>query len=178
MRHIAMWAVFTGMIVASSCSVTRSVNPLYTAKDLVTAPQLEGRWTDEEAKEVWDVRRDGNGYVAAVLGEAELEALSVHVVSIGQNLFLDVAPKKTPSLAIEAHVFLKMHFEGDELVLQTPDWKWLQDKAAQAGLAQFEMPEHQRVLTAPTAGLQHFLALYADDPQAFDPEVSRLHRVR
>jgi len=166
------------MIVTSSCSITRSVNPLYTDKELVTDSALEGRWADDDASEVWEVSRDGNGYVAAKLGAAEIEALSVYVVNIGRSLFLDVAPRKTPSLAIEGHLFLKMHFEGDELVLQMFNWDWLQDKAARAGLAQFEMPERQRVLTAPTGDLQYFLAMYADEPRAFDPDVSRLHRLR
>jgi hypothetical protein len=178
MKQIAMWAVLAGMIVTTSCSVTRSVNPLYTSKDLVTDAQLEGRWTDEDARDIWEVRQDDDGYVAAELGGAEPETVSVHVVAIGPSRFLDVAPRKTPSLAIEGHLFLKVHFEGEELVLQSLDWDWLQDKAAAAGLTQFEMAEKQRVLTAPTPDLQRFLAMYAEDPRAFDSDDWRLHRVR
>ena len=178
MRHIAMLAVLAGTIVTSACSVTRSLNPLYTDKDLVTEPRLEGRWTDEDAKDVWEVRPDGKGYVVTRLGDAEMEALSVHIVVIGRSVFLDVAPKSTPSLAIDGHLFLKMHFEDQELVLQMFDWAWLRDKTAQAGVALVDTADREHILTAPTADLQRFVSMYAEEARAFDADAGRMHKVR
>jgi hypothetical protein len=179
MRQTAILAVLAATAVTAACGVPLSVNPLYGGKeDLVTNAQIEGRWTDEDGQDIWEIRKEGTGYVFAKAGEPESEELSLHVVAIGRSWFVDVAPRKTPDLAIEGHVFLKAQFEGDEFVVQLLDWNWLQDQAAQYGLAQVDIPNSQCVLTASPAELQRFLSMYADDPRAFEEGAVRLRRAQ
>ena len=178
MRHIAILAALAGTVLTTGCGVTLSVNRLYTDKDVVSDVALEGKWTDEKAADIWEIRKDHDGYVAVELGKGEAEEVSIHVVRIGQTRFLDVAPRKTPDLAIEGHFFMKVRVEGEELAIQSLDWDWLKTKAAQAGLAQIETRDKQILLTAPTADLQKFIALYANEPKAFENDIGRLHRVR
>lgn len=178
MRLIATLAVLAGTVLATGCGLTLSVNRLYTEKDLVADDALAGKWTDEKAEDVIEVRREGDGYVAAEPGKSEYEAYWIHIVRIGDARFLDVAPRKSHELAIDGHLFAKLLLDGDKLSVQTLDWDWLKDKAAQAGLAYVEIAGKQRLLIAPTPDLQKFLALYANEPKAFLDDIPVLHRMR
>lgn len=178
MKFIATFAALAGTIMTTACGVPLSVNRLYTDRDLASDVQLEGTWTDDNAEEIWAVRKNGDGYVATQLGKNEPGEFSIHLVAIGLCRFLDVAPGKTPDLAIDGHFFLKLSMEGDQLVLQAFDSGWLKRKAAQAGLGAVETADKQFLLTAPTSQLQSFVARFANEAAAFDTDLGRLHRVR
>jgi len=181
MRHIAILAALAGTVITTGCGVTLSVNRLYTDKDLVSDFPLEGKWTDEKAEDIWEVRKDDDGFVAVQLGKGESGEVSIHVVRIGQTRFLDIANKNTSALDIEGHLFMRVRLEGEELAIESLNWEWLKDKAAQAGLGSFESERKEGgmwTLTAPTADLQKFIALYANEPKAFQVDIGRWHRVR
>lgn len=178
MRLVAMLAVLAGALLSTSCGPALSVNRLYTEKDLVTDDRIVGQWADGKNEGVFEFRKNGDGYIAVEAGKSECEAYSVHIVRIGQTLFLDAAPYKSHDLAIDGHVFLKLRLDNDELNMQLMDWEWLKDKAVQAGLAQFETVDKQRILTASTPELQKFLALYANEPKAFEDDIPTLRRKR
>jgi hypothetical protein len=178
MRLVATLAVLAGTVLTTGCGLTLSVNRLFTEKDLVSDDRIVGKWTDEKAETVMEVRKEGDGYVAVESGKSDYEAYAVHIVPIAQTRFLDVAPQKSHDLAIDGHLFVKMRLTDDELEIQTPDWDWLADRATEAGLSQFVTANKQRILAAPTADLQKFLALYATEPKAFENDIPTLHRKR
>ena len=177
MRHIATLAILAVTALATTaCGVTVSANRLYGGNDLAADVNIEGRWTDDDGSEVWEFNKEGDSYLAVQVGKDEGEALSIHIVTIGHSRFLDVAPAKTPLLAIETHFILKMHFEGEELVVECPDWDWLHDYAVHEGLTQVDL-DGSHLLTSPTPDLQRFFSMYADDARAWDTDALRIHRV-
>lgn len=176
MRYILMMAALAAAALTTGCGVTLSVHPLYTDKDLASDPQLEGKWTDDEAKDIWTVRKDGDVYVAICSSEKDSEAVEMRLVRLGEYHFLDLTSKNPPSLAIPGHLFAKVSVMGDELEIQLMDSKWLDQKVRETGFPYVEA-DKQVILTAPTSELQKFVLLHAADPGAF-PDSERLHRVR
>jgi hypothetical protein len=176
MRSILAVATLAAATLLSGCGVTLSIHPLYTDKDLASDPQLEGRWTDDEAKDIWAVRKDGNVYVATCPTDKDSEAIEMRLVRLGDQYFLDLTEKDTPSLAIPGHLFAKISVSGDELLVQMMDSKWLEQKARESGFPHLEV-DKQVILTAPTPELQKFVLLHAGDAEAFE-DAERLHRIR
>ena len=163
-------------VLMTGC-LTLSVYPLYTAKDLVTDIPLEGKWTDPTAKEIWEFSKGGDTYVATSPTDSHPEPVTLHVVRLGDQRFLDLTANETPSLAVEGHLFGKVWVKGDELRIQLMSSTWLEKKAREAGLAFLELPNKDLLLTAPTADLQKLVLRYADDPAAYD-EPTVLKRMR
>jgi hypothetical protein len=176
MKSILTIATLAAAALATGCGVTLSLHPLYTDKDLASDLQLEGKWTDDEAKDIWAVRKDGNAYVATCPTDTDSEPIEVRLVRLGDHHFLDLTSKNKPSLAIPGHLFAKVSVAGDELRIQTMDSKWLEQKARETGFPYVES-DKQVILTAPTPDLQKFVLLHAGDPDAFQ-DVERLHRIR
>jgi hypothetical protein len=176
MRSILMIAALAAAALATGCGVTLSVHPLYAEKDLASDLQLEGKWTDDEAKDIWAVRKDGDVYVATCPTDKDSEPIEMRLVRLGEHRFLDLTSKNTPSLSIPGHLFAKVSVTGDELQIQMMDSKWLEQKARETGFPYVEA-DKQVILTAPTSDLQKFVLLHAADPDAFE-SAEKLHRVR
>ncbi|HEY1206473.1 MAG: hypothetical protein ABSH46_21360 [Bryobacteraceae bacterium] len=175
MRNAQLLAVLACVLPMTGC-ITLSLYPLYTAKDVVTDLPLEGKWMDSDKKEVWEIRRAGDAYVATDPTDEKSEPIEVRLVRLGERHFLDFTSNQTPSLAIAAHLFSKVWMTGDELHIQTVDDDWLAKKARDSGLAFAELPDKDVLVTAPTADLQKLVLRYADDASAFKEAVT-LHRV-
>jgi hypothetical protein len=176
MKRILTIATLAAAALATGCGVTLSVHPLYTDKDLATNPQLEGKWTDDEAKDIWAVRKDGDVYVATCPTDKDSEAIEMRLVRLGDRYFLDLTSKNQPSLSIPGHLFAKVSVTGDELQVQMMNSKWLEQKARDTGVPYVEL-DKQVILTAATADLQKLLSLHAADPDAFE-NAEKMHRVR
>ena len=134
MRNAQLLAVLACVLPMTGC-ITLSLYPLYTAKDVVTDLPLEGKWMDSDKKEVWEIRRAGDAYVATDPTDEKSEPIEVRLVRLGERHFLDFTSNQTPSLAIAAHLFSKVWMTGDELHVQTVDDDWLAKKARDSGLA-------------------------------------------
>ncbi|MGA2329279.1 MAG: hypothetical protein ABSH05_23705 [Bryobacteraceae bacterium] len=176
MKSILTIATLAAAALATGCGVTLSLHPLYTDKELASDLQLEGKWTDDDAKDIWVVRKDGNVYVATCPTDTDSEAIEMRLVRLGDHHFLDLTSKNTPSLAIPGHLFAKVSVAGDELQIQTMGSKWLEQKARETGFPYLEL-DKQVILTAPTPDVQKFVLLHAGEPDAFE-DAERLHRVR
>ena len=99
MRNPLLPVVLACTLSMTGC-LTLSVYPLYTAKDLVTDPLLEGKWTDPEDKDVWEIRRNGDAYVATCQTDKTSEPVEMRLVRLGEQRFLDLTSRDTPSLAV------------------------------------------------------------------------------
>lgn len=157
--------------------LTLSVYPLYTASDLVTDPRIEGRWTDAEAKDVWEIAQHGDGYSIVCVTDNKGETIVAHLLRLGDSRFLDLTSKDTPSLAIAGHLFAKIETAKDEFQLQVMDSSWLERKARETGLAVVNLPDKETAVAASTGELRKFVQRYSADPGAFEA-ATKFHHPR
>ncbi|MCC7157255.1 MAG: hypothetical protein IT161_21930 [Bryobacterales bacterium] len=167
-----------GALLTASCGGTLSIVPFYEDRDKAFDLPLEGLWTDQDAKETWNVRKTAGGYE---VGERQ-EALRLQVVRLEGQHWLDISccdsccDDSSPS--IPGHLIARVWIEGDELCVQTMDTDWLKGKVRELGFPHLELPDRKQIiLTAPAPMLRKFVLLYANEPRAFS-ETSRFHRVR
>lgn len=83
--------------VALVCSCVPSVNPYYTAKDVITDPRLPGEWRDTDNKDKtssWKFEDDGtNGYKLTITEDkGKTGVFNAHLFQLGQEDFLDLIP--------------------------------------------------------------------------------------
>jgi hypothetical protein len=171
------------LLIALACTLpmtgclTLSVYPLYTAKDLVTDPRIEGKWAAEDDNTVWEFHNHGDAYLATCPSDKTSEPVEMRLVQLGEQRFLDLTAHDTPSLAVAGHMFGKISIAGEELSIQLMASSWLEKKVREAGLPSLELTDRDLLLTAPTADLQKFVLRYAADPDAFEKAV-KLRRMR
>lgn len=177
MKSLLLLVALISVVGMTGCGPTLSLHPLYTDKEVVSDLPLEGKWTDEDAKEVWSVSKSKDHYEAVQLGNGNSEKYELHVVRLEQLRFLDITDNDTPSLAIPGHMIVKIWMEGEQLRIQAMDTDWLKQKIRETGFPYVEV-DKQILLTAPTPQLQKFILLYANEPKALDSEVGRFHRLR
>jgi hypothetical protein len=178
MKIISLLVALAAVTLMTGCGPTLSLHPLYTDKDLASDLPLEGKWADAEGDEVWTIHKSGDGFEGASPSTSDPEKVGIHVVRLGELRFLDITSKDTSSLDIPGHLFAKVWMVGEELRVQALDSDWVKQKIRETGFPHVEMEDEQVILTAPTPELQKFVALYANEPKAFESDVGKFHRVR
>ena len=154
-------------VLMTGCTV-RSLNPLYTEKDVVFEPALLGTWAEhDDADKNWTFQKSGdNGY--RLLSSEGMKTLEGRLVKLGGQLFLDVTPKdEDNNFAIPAHLFIKIEINGDTMRTAMLNAVWV--KAAELktlGLSYILIGD-KVVLTGPTKELQSFVARTAEDESIF-----------
>ena len=183
---IMLLAFFTGCVP--------SLHPLYTQEDLVFDPGLIGMWSpveESEHGEVWTFTKDGEtGYRLLIEvkedSAAERAEFDVHLLKLGDHMFLDFYPKQ-PKFnndfymmhLVPAHSFFKVFIEGDILKLVMLDYEWLEKKLEKrkVKLKHERLEDGPIVLTASTKELQKFFKKYADNKDAF-PNPGLMRRIK
>ena len=182
MRRYAGLSVALGLLVIFGGCWTLSMNPLYTEKDLIVDPMLEGIWGDPEnpQDETWEFRLQDDKSYRLVVREDEQHLLinpekdglfEVHLLKLGENKFLDLFPEEPEGVngfykahVIPAHSFLRMKLEGHVLSVAELDVEWLQ---AEADSSRLDIPYQRRegtiVLTASTEELQKWVLAHLDE---------------
>ena len=169
-----------------------SMNPLYTAKDLVFDPALVGVWAPNGSEETWRFEKVGEKRYGLTHTDddgrkAEFE---VHLVKLKKHLFLDLylvnpggdedwKPNNLAAFALivrPGHMFMKVTQIEPELGISFLDPDWLEDllkknpKAVRHERLRFGGDEHDKsrlLLTAGTRELQRFVLKYAENEKAF-----------
>ena len=192
MRFKNLLTGLTLAVLLSGCSV-RSLNPLYTERDVVFEPGLLGTWAEhDDADSTWTFQRDGeNGYRFGC-SEGKFrkfcseggKPLEGRLVKLSGLLFLDVTrEQEDDGFAIPGHVFVKIELNGDTIRTAQLDTDWA-EKAADfktLGLSHIRIDSEPNtwrsrdfgcsvVLTAPTKELQDFVVRYARDKSVFGNE--------
>lgn len=172
----------------SAIGCLRSVHKLYTNKDLVYEPRLEGKWYEKDGRSLWTFTRDGerryellydqHSSKQEIPGNGEFTAakFEAHLVRLGTSLFLDLFPKDVVSRndlfavhVIPAHTFSRVDLSKDTLRLAMLDHEWFKGMVDEGKISiQYEeIDKGQYVLTAQVPELQKLVLTYADDPEAF-----------
>ena len=168
MRLRFLLTALTLAVLMTGCTV-RSLNPLYTDKDVVFEPALLGTWAEQgDASSNWTIQKSGeNGY--RLVSSEGMKTLEGRLVKLSGRLFLDVTPKDgDDSFEIPAHLFVKVELSGDTLRTAMLDADWV-DKTADLkalGLSYIRIGD-KVVLTGPTNQLQSFVVRFAGDETVF-----------
>lgn len=170
-------------IFISGC-IVRSLNPLYTEKDIIFDPELLGIWGDPNDEKIkWEFTRSNkNAYKLVHTDEQGDKAeFEVHLVKLGSHKFLDIyltslggdeLAGKLNNFGLlhlwPMHSFMLVESIGDELVLKYFSVNWLKDKLeddpkAVQHVRVGKKPDESYLLTAPPEELQSFILENVDD---------------
>jgi len=103
----------------------------------------------------------------------------LHLMRLGESLFVDIYPTKGEEEAARKHTFLRIERDGDALHTWFLDPEWLRRKT-ESGEAniEHESEDDTIILTASTNELRAFFLKYAEDEEAFsDPLEWRRRKV-
>ena len=182
--------LIVAMIVAGCVP---SLNPLYTDKDVVFEPALVGVWAEkEDSEETWAFEKAGDkAYKLVYTEKGKKGEFKVHLVKLGNTLFLDLYPDDTALKEIDRNDFYKSHLllahtfakvtqiePRLQMAFFNPDWlKKLLEKDPKA-VRHEKIDEDRIVLTASTKELQGFVLEHANTKDAFGDEPSNLKRIK
>lgn len=195
MRTLKLIVLLGIFVLSLSCVL--SLNPLYTEKDLVVEPKIEGNWADKEGKEIWTfekaseksykltiVQKEKSGESSEKSETEEPVKFAVHLVKLGNYIFMDLYPQE-PDIKndfykwhlLPAHSFSRIWIEQDNVKISmlSIDWFKKMIEKKKVKIAYEKIDENRFVMTAPTEKLQKFVLKYAEDSEAF-PEPAELYR--
>jgi hypothetical protein len=168
MRTKQLLAVAGLVLLMTGCTV-RSLQPLYTEKDLIFEPQLLGMWVqagDNSDDLLIFQKYEDKTYT---LRNGESPKLQGRLMKLGGELFLDVTPAEAKdAFNIPGHLFVRIRVSGDTLQTALLDADWAEHAAdyGTLGLSHLRIGS-EVVLTASPKELQAFVARYAGDSSIF-----------
>lgn len=175
-------------VVCLTACVT-SLHPLYTNAELVEEPTLVGLWADASSKDTWSVSAAKDKSYRAVVfdGERKTAAYVVHLVRLGDSLFLDAYPDSAALSGLDAygsnflptHSFFRVLELKPRLKIATISDDWIKTAGkmdAGAGL-RHELVGNEVIMTGSTEELQALFKQAVRDAKAF-PSVDELIRLR
>ncbi len=188
MKAISKWAglAMTGLMWVGC---VQSLNPLYTEADLVFEPKLAGVWMErEEGNERWTFELAGEkAYRLIYEEEGKRGEFLVHLLRLGDQLFLDFYPDDEAMKAMDRNDFYKFHWlpvhtfarvdaiEPDlTMAFMDPDWVKKELEGNDQQIAHVDRGEQGMVITASTKELQEFVRKHVHE--AFG-ESSKLKRI-
>jgi hypothetical protein len=166
------------------CACIPSVNPFYTAEDVVFDPRLLGTWQEKDKKddpEIWKFESTTNKTYKLAVTEKEGKQgqFDAHLFKLKQEYFLDLIPDDCEYATNQADLVAFSMFPGHllvhvlqiepELKLAFFDFDWLQkylEKNPKA-LAHHREGDHL-LLTAATRDLQKFVLKHLGEGELFD----------
>ena len=178
MRFRLTTALMAGLLTLSGC-VVLSLNPIYTDRDLVYWPELEGTWvfaSDSDHRQSYCFERgdDAKEYRVIMRNGDESCVLSVHLTQIGKYTFLDATLGKSNPDHLEfafmrpVHYFCKIELNGDTLRMGEMDSNWVKQRHDKKRLSIAHETDESTLLTANTKRVRRFLARWANDSDAFE----------
>lgn len=189
MSMLRILIAFGILTFSTGCQHIVSLHPLYTEKDLVSEPALEGTWVMQmdgvelEAIATHEVS-ESNSYQLTytfTFGSADKgwgAQFQAHPVRLGDHLFLDLSLNEDATKKLfenrywpkfSRHLFCRIKIEGDGLQVAFLNQKWLKKKIDSGDIKlAYELAEKNvMVITSSTQELQAFAIKYADDRKIF-----------
>ncbi|MCK4855985.1 MAG: hypothetical protein KAT31_17015 [Bacteroidales bacterium] len=185
-RTVLIILGFTSIIV----SCIPSLYPLYRDKDLLIDNKLEGLYETGE-NEYWKIRRldpdfeklsgdwkqynSGYTYKLSVREEDKLEEFALHLLELGDDLYLDFFPVNydirhgfLDMHLVPSHIFAKAELTDQALIIQFFDLEWLEDLIDSKKIKiSYVETRYSYLLTAKTEELQKFITKFANDSTTF-----------
>jgi hypothetical protein len=176
-------------LILAGCVVS-SLNPLYTDKDLILLPGLEGTWIDND-KNFWTFNKaEDNSYQMTYSRDTELkenaEVFDAHLVRLENQIFMDLFPREgafrdnkgmMAGHYIPTHTISKVQLNGDNLQINMLNPEWIKEMNDERMVfIGHEQVKDGFLLTANSSDLQKFISTYADDSIAFEKPAWELNR--
>jgi hypothetical protein len=176
----------TGIVV----SCIPSLYPLYRDKDLIIDNRLEGLYETGE-DEYWKIRQldpdfeklkgdwkqysSGYTYRLSVKEEDNMEEFALHILKLGEDLYLDFFPVDyeirhgfLDMHLVPAHIFAKAELTDQAIILHFFDMEWLEDLIDSKKIKiSYVETQDRYLLTAKTEELQKFITKFANDSTTF-----------
>ncbi|MCK4746504.1 MAG: hypothetical protein KAT15_05690, partial [Bacteroidales bacterium] len=159
-----------------------SLYPLYREKDLMVNDKLEGIFGDfdgifgEDDDDYWEIRRlgpdivkdlkgdwqqyqSGYTYRLSVMEDGEMEEFAMHLMKLGEDLYLDFFPVgysiKPGFLEMHlapSHIFAKTEISDEYLVLHFFEMDWLEELLVEnrIKISHMKLQDNRYLLTAKT----------------------------
>ena len=168
-----------------------SVNPFFTAKDVVFDAHLLGEWQEKgsDKPEVWKFEQgEAKSYKLTTTDkEGKQGEFKAHLFKLKQKYFLDLVPSECNYATNQAdmvafamfpgHLLLRVPQLGPELQLAGFDYDWLQKHLESDPKALAHHKEDDRiVLTADTKALQRFLLMHLGKDELFEAPGTMVRR--
>lgn len=192
MKIRTMGLLFATLLLAGCWQ--KSLNPFYTAQDVIAEPKLAGVWKESRnANEsgdavTWEFTRgDEKRYDLVIWNKEERQEYDAHVFKLAGERFLDIGSKARTISTVPAHHLFKLLEAGPDLKVAglNTDWmqKWLRENPESLAHVAILDPEHRNdrdrdelVLTADTKALQSFVRNHLDEKDFFaDATVLKRH---
>jgi len=167
-----------------------SLHPLYTKDDCVFDSNLLGEWVEEDENNTWNFTKlDDDSYKLALVEDSVLSNFYIHLVKLGDDLFIDFFPDSKNVKCevndfyllqvIYVHIFGKITINENEVEISLFDYDWIEKLFKQNKIRipheVLKYPDSKNeniLLTASTEELQAFVKKYADDENAFiEPQI-------
>lgn len=177
----------TGIIV----SCIPSLYPLYLDKDLLVDDMLEGLYEtgdddywkirrldpdfEKSFPEAWENYNSGYTYKLTVREDGEIEDFALHLLQLGEDLYLDFFPVDykikhgfLDMHLVPSHIFAKTEITDEFLIIHFFDMDWLEDliETNRIKISYVELKDRY-LLTAETEELQKFITKFANDSTTF-----------
>lgn len=166
------------------CSCIPSVNPFYTAKDVVFDPRLLGAWQEKDKADnpdVWKFESTTNNMYRLTVTEKEGKhgQFDARLFKLQQEYFLDLIPADCEFATNQADLVASSMFPGHllvrvsqlepELKLAFFDFDWLQKYLEKNPKTLAHRQEGDRLLlTASTRDLQRFVLKHLGEGELFE----------
>ncbi len=186
-RTVLFIVGLTGIVV----SCIPSLYPLYRTKDLLIDKRLDGLYETDD-NEYWNIRRldpkfeknfsdgwkhynSGYTYKLTVREDDELEDFALHLLKLGEDLYMDFFPVDyeirhgfLDMHLVPTHIFAKAEITDRYLILHFFDLDWLEDliETNRIKISYVELNDRY-LLTAKTEELQKFITKFANDSTTF-----------
>ncbi len=176
------------------CGFTLSLFPLYSKDVLVNNDSLVGRWEEvgqdgkpAKTTDLWEFKKNDDGYLLSANTGDEVFLSQIHLVRLGDALFMDMeTPKdddlklsRAPYPVLKAHIFGRIWIENDSVRFALIDSDDDLKKAEVTGKTKlpYVNADDNLVITGTTEQLQAFAREHAEDTSVFSDE-TKLRRKR
>ncbi|WP_460544775.1 hypothetical protein [Echinicola sediminis] len=186
---------FILLVLVSSCSIP-SLYPLYTSKDLLTDPRIEGLWVGNESENeqsIWKIWKSATNpshpkannsdkrYLLEHTQKGETVIFELFLMKLGDKYYLDFFPEDFLPCKLEnymgashmfpVHTFAKVELAENQITIHPFDDEFLEELIEQNRIKiSHEEPSGALLLTASPEELQKFVIKYADNKNAFADE--------
>jgi hypothetical protein len=183
MKTRSFLTLFVAALLLTAC--IPSVNPFYTAKDLVFDDRLVGEWqgTGKDDQDLWKFEKaeDASYRLAVTEKEGKKGQFSAHLFKLKEHYFLDIIPTDLNFATNQADLVAFSVFPGHllvsvpqlepELKLAFFDFDWLQKQLTNnPSILAHRREDDSFLLTASTRDLQKFVLKHLGPGELFkDP---------
>lgn len=155
------------------------LNSLFTDRDAVLVPQVEGEWNIKDLDMTISIHQAGDNFYFLKYGiEKNLSSFEAGFVKINDEYFMDISGILSNSIGdedfrnsfIKCHTIYKVQFTKDTLELSEISYVWFYDYVMKKKLSlKYEWTDNGMLLTIKTEELHSFFGEQKNDKGFFSP---------